>query len=225
MESIECDILRPRQVRYQAALRPDSYLIINDGLIRDWRLSRAPPSHPRPKRPDGRAEAAVPPSALGYNRTARVMSNSRYALVAYIRQPVGQFVESLRRELHPITAHMAAHITILPPRPLRGSEEDALEFLEEACSRIVPFDVELGEVKTFLPTTPTVFIQVHGAQPLLALHDQLCSNGLHCQEEWPYVPHLTIVKTEEEGQAATRPRCRRNAGRASSERAPFASKS
>ncbi|MFY9560445.1 MAG: 2'-5' RNA ligase family protein [Terriglobales bacterium] len=130
------------------------------------------------------------------------MSSSRYALVAYVRHPVGQFVESLRRALHPVTSHMAAHLTILPPRELRGSEEAALEFLEEVCSRIVPFDIELGDVATFLPTTPTVFIQVtRAAYRMRELHDQLSAQGLSCQEEWPYIPHLTIVKTELDQQA------------------------
>ena len=91
------------------------------------------------------------------------MANSRYALVTYIRNPVGEFVEELRRELHPTTAHLAAHLTILPPRALVGSEAAALEFLEEACSHAIPFSVELGDVQTFLPRTPTVFIEVRQA--------------------------------------------------------------
>jgi 2'-5' RNA ligase len=125
------------------------------------------------------------------------MSGSRYALVTYVRDSVGEFVEQLRRELHPNTAHMAAHLTILPPRELTGTESAALEFLEEACSHVVPFDVELGEVETFLPTTPTVFIAVkQAAYRMRELHDQLCGRGLNCQENWPYTPHLTIVKTD-----------------------------
>jgi 2'-5' RNA ligase len=133
---------------------------------------------------------------------SEVMPTSRHALVTYVRNPVGEFVEQLRRELHPPTAHMAAHLTILPPRELAGTEAAALEFLEEACSRIVPFDVELGDVETFLPTTPTVFIQVkHAAYRMRELHDQLCGRGLRCQESWPYIPHLTILKAELDEQA------------------------
>jgi 2'-5' RNA ligase len=125
------------------------------------------------------------------------MASSRYALVTYVRNPVGEFVEQLRQELHPTIAHMAAHLTILPPRELAGSEAAALEFLEEACGRVVPFSVELGDVETFLPTTPTVFIQVkRGAYRMRELHDQLCGNALGCAESWPYIPHLTILKTE-----------------------------
>ncbi len=130
------------------------------------------------------------------------MLSSRYALVTYVRNPVGEFVEQLRQELHPTTAHMAAHLTILPPRELSGSEAAALEFLEEACSHAVPFDVELGEVETFLPTPPTVFIQVRrAAYRMRELHDQLCGRGLRCAENWPYIPHLTILKTDVDDQA------------------------
>src|SRR5271167_379004 len=131
------------------------------------------------------------------------MSSSRYALVTYVRNPVGEFVAELRRELHPTLAHMPAHLTILPPRELVGSEAAALEFLEEACSRVVPFSVDLGDVETFLPTTPTVFIQVkQAAYRVRELHDQLSGQGLHCDESWPYIPHLTILKTETNEQAS-----------------------
>jgi 2'-5' RNA ligase len=138
----------------------------------------------------------------GYNFLSVVMASSRYALVTYVRGPVGEFVEQLRRELHPTIAHMAAHLTVLPPRELRGTEEAALEFLEEACRRVVPFDVELGDVETFLPTTPTVFIQVkRAAYKMRELHDQLSGKALGCVESWPYMPHLTILKTELDEQA------------------------
>jgi len=124
------------------------------------------------------------------------MSGPRYALVGYVRDPVGEFVEKLRRELHPAMADMPAHLTILPPRELQRSEAGALELLEEACSHVIPFDVELGEIETFLPTTPTVFIQVkRAAYRMRELHDQL-GTMLCCEENWPYIPHLTIVKTE-----------------------------
>ena len=130
------------------------------------------------------------------------MASSRYALVTYVRNPVGEFVEQLRQELHPTIAHMPAHLTILPPRELAGSEAAALEFLEEACSHVIPFSVGLGDMEAFLPTTPTVFIQVkRAAYRVRELHDQLCGKGLRCSENWPYIPHVTILKTETNEQA------------------------
>ncbi len=130
------------------------------------------------------------------------MASSQYALVTYVRNPVGEFVSGMRQELHPTLPHMPAHLTILPPREVKGSEASALEFLEESCSHVVPFTVELGDIETFLPTTPTVFIQVKkAAYRLRELHDQLCGRELCCDESWPYIPHVTIMKTATHDEA------------------------
>jgi len=127
------------------------------------------------------------------------MQNPRYALVAYVRNAVGEFVQNLRQELHPDLPHLPAHVTILPPRCLQGSELSALETLEDICSQVEPFEVVLGEVETFVPVTPTVFIRVaHAGYRLRELHDRLNTDALRAEEEWPYMPHLTIVKVSSE---------------------------
>jgi 2'-5' RNA ligase len=126
----------------------------------------------------------------------------RYALVAYVRNDVGEFVEKLRKELHPELPHLAAHVTLLPPRWLKEPEAVALETLERSCRAVEPFEVSLGEVETFIPVTPTVFIRVaHAAYRMRELHDLLNTGGLACSEEWPYMPHLTIIKMGAEDQA------------------------
>lgn len=128
--------------------------------------------------------------------------NPRYALVAYVKSPIGHFVESLRKELHPELPHLAAHVTLLPPRFLNGTESEAVEAMEELCKEVEPFEVSLGEVETFIPVTPTVFIRVaHAAYRMRELHDRLNVNALACREEWPYMPHLTIAKMSDEEQA------------------------
>src|ERR1700758_1995346 len=133
------------------------------------------------------------------------MQKPRYALVGYVRSPVGEFVENLRRDLHPDLPLMAAHLTILPPRPLQGSESDALQLLERICGGEEPFEVTLGSVETFVPITPTIFIRIEaGASRMCALHHKLNTEVLEFSEEWPYIPHLTIAKMngEQAAQAA-----------------------
>src|ERR1700747_2915950 len=126
----------------------------------------------------------------------------RYALVAYVQNQIGEFVENLRQELHPELPHLAAHVTLLPPRFLRGDEPSALETVEQICKEVEPFEVSLGEVETFIPVTPTVFIRVaHAAYRMRELHDLLNVGGLAENEQWPYMPHLTIVKMGAEDQA------------------------
>jgi len=126
----------------------------------------------------------------------------RYALVAYVTGAAGEFVENLRRELHPELPHLAAHLSILPPRLLHGSESSALQVLERICSEAEPFEVNLGSVETFMPLTPTVYIRVdRAASRMCDLHGRLNTEALACREEWPYIPHLTIVKMNAEPPA------------------------
>jgi 2'-5' RNA ligase len=121
----------------------------------------------------------------------------RYALVAYVTNPIGELVEALRRELHPSLPHSDAHLTILPPRLLHGSEAEALVTLQALCSESSSFPVLLDGVDTFLPATPTVYVRVRdGAEQMCALHRILNTGALASCEMWPYSPHLTIVKME-----------------------------
>jgi len=130
------------------------------------------------------------------------MQNRRYALVAYVKSPPGEFVEKLRRELHPDLPHLPAHLTLLPPRPLQGTESDALHLLERVCGEAEPFEVSLGSVETFIPATPTVYIRVDGAASRMCeLHGWLNAEALAFNEEWPYIPHLTIAKMSGEQMA------------------------
>jgi 2'-5' RNA ligase len=127
------------------------------------------------------------------------MQNPRYALVAYVKDAVGEFVANLRQELHPDLPHLPAHLTLLPPRHLQSSELSALETLEEVCGQVEAFEVVLGEAETFVPVTPTVFIRVEqGAERMHDLHDRLNTEALSAVEEWPYMPHLTIAKLSSE---------------------------
>jgi 2'-5' RNA ligase len=127
------------------------------------------------------------------------MPSVRYALVAYIKGPIAAFVENLRRELHPDLPLLAAHLTLLPPRPLQGTEGEALQMLARTCSSVEPFEVTLGEMESFAPRTPTVYIGViHGASRMEELHQQLNRQIFTFCEEWPYVPHLTVAKMNNE---------------------------
>jgi 2'-5' RNA ligase len=126
------------------------------------------------------------------------MTSPLYALVAYVHNSVGLFVENLRRTLNPEHPELPAHITILPPRTLQGPSEDALRHIQQVCSTVQPFEVIMGDVETFAPITPTIFIRVqHGAYRIRELHDRMNMGALAFEEPWPYMPHLTVIKLTE----------------------------
>lgn len=123
------------------------------------------------------------------------MQPLQYALVAYVREPVGAFVEQIRREIHPEHAHLAAHVTVLPPRNLRGTEEEALAAVRRMAETQPAFEIGMGEVETFAPSTPTIFIRVaRAAYRMRELHDAMNTGVLQYDEPWPYMPHMTIAK-------------------------------
>ncbi len=129
----------------------------------------------------------------------------RYAVVSYIQDPVGEFVRQMRDTLHPQLRHSAAHVSILPPRLLEGDEAELLREFVLRCTAEPAFSVELGEIDTFVPVTPTVFLHVlKGMDEMRSLHERFNAGALKGHEDWPYVPHMTILKTvtfEEEEHA------------------------
>ena len=135
---------------------------------------------------------------------SRDCSAPQYALVTYVRSELGEFIEGLRRELHPPHAHLPTHLTVLPPRPLQnGSEEDAVNMLRDLASKVSPFFVDLDKVESFLPSTPTVFIRVSWAgYRIRELHDLLNRVPLEYQEPLPYMPHVTVAKLDDNEHAA-----------------------
>lgn len=119
----------------------------------------------------------------------------QYAVVAYVRNSVGHFVEDLRRELYPEHGHLPAHVTVLPPRYLQGTEAEAVATLQRQLRAVEAFQIRMGQVETFMPTTPTVFLRVESqAHRFRELHEDLNIGAFHCSEQWPYMPHMTIVK-------------------------------
>ena len=132
------------------------------------------------------------------------MPPPQYAVVAYVRNDVGCWVEEVRRDIHPEHAHLPAHITVLPPRPLGASESHAISMLSELCRTVQPFEIGVGEVETFVPTTPTLFLRIsHAAYKMRELHDRINNGVLKGEEPWLYMPHLTIAKfaSDEQVQA------------------------
>ncbi len=125
-----------------------------------------------------------------------------YGLIAYVTNPVGEFVTRLRHHLQPEEAAARPHLSLLPPRLLRGAQAEALELIEEHCQAVQPFEISLGDVESFIPRTPTVFLRVaHGAYRMRELHDRLNNGALQYDENFPYMPHLTIFRMDEVARA------------------------
>jgi 2'-5' RNA ligase len=129
-----------------------------------------------------------PPADLG--EAVRINS---FALVTYIPDPLGEFLDSLRKELVP-SCSLRSHVSILPPRPLFHTEQQARSQIERECLRSPRFRIQAGGIKVF-PVTNVIYIEiVTGEKELRRMHDSLNSRSLAYKEPHCYHPHITLAQ-------------------------------
>jgi 2'-5' RNA ligase len=123
-------------------------------------------------------------------------SHNSFAVVGYVPEPAGEFINRLRREFEPGCV-ARAHITILPPRPLGGSPDDAWRQLRENLSDFHAIHIKLGEVRIF-PDSKVVYLSIGaGYQTLEHMHKELDRGLCRGDEAWSYCPHITLARPAE----------------------------
>ena len=116
-----------------------------------------------------------------------------FALVIYIPDPLGRFLDDLRRELVP-GCNPHAHVSVLPPRPLAADWRAASRQVQTLASARRPFPVVLGEIRIF-PVTNVIYLEVDsGREELAAMHDALNGDALVFEEPFVYHPHVTLAQ-------------------------------
>lgn len=116
-----------------------------------------------------------------------------FALVSYIPDPLALFLDRLRLEMDP-GCKPHAHVTILPPRPVRCQESAAAEELEKRTRDFRSFEVQLGEVDMF-QGSEVIFISVRtGWNELNDLHDALNHGTVYFSEKYSFHPHITLAQ-------------------------------
>jgi 2'-5' RNA ligase len=114
-----------------------------------------------------------------------------FALVSYVPEPLGSFLDQLRQSL-PGVDFPQAHITILPPRPLTVPVEEASRNVRKILSGFPAFTVELTTVKRFQETR-VLFLDIgEGNTTVHNLHDALNAGNLMDDEQFEFRPHLTV---------------------------------
>jgi 2'-5' RNA ligase len=124
-----------------------------------------------------------------------------FALVAYLSDPLAGFLDRLRTDLVP-GCHAKAHVTVLPPRPLRGSPEEAWSEIEKHLQDVPPFRVDLADIEIF-SATQVIYLSVNaGNLELRRLHRLLNAGACAFREPYLYHPHLTLAQDLEPAQVA-----------------------
>ena len=116
-----------------------------------------------------------------------------FALVIYIPDPLGKFLDDLRRILVP-GCNPHAHVSLLPPRPLAVDWPVASDKVRTVLNGCTPFEVELTGIEIF-PVTDVIYISVgRGATELRQVHHDMNTGPLEFQEPFSYHPHITLAQ-------------------------------
>jgi 2'-5' RNA ligase len=124
-----------------------------------------------------------------------------FALVIYIPDPLGRFLDDLRRDLVP-GCNPHAHISVLPPRPLAVDWQVAGQQVRECAGNWTPFDIVLERICMF-PVTNVIYVELgQGAQEMFRIHTAMNSQALLFDEPFVYHPHITLAQEIPPGQVA-----------------------
>ncbi|HLI83171.1 MAG TPA: 2'-5' RNA ligase family protein [Bryobacteraceae bacterium] len=115
-----------------------------------------------------------------------------FALVIYVPDPLGRFLDDLRRDLVP-HYNPRAHVSVLPPRSLSVEWQIASSQLRALSESWRPFEVELTRIAVF-PVTNVIYLELgEGAEELRRMHAK-ASRALAFDEPFAFHPHVTLAQ-------------------------------
>src|SRR4051794_39189880 len=137
--------------------------------------------------------------SMGFNLNgvlSRIPAEQRlnvFALVIYIPDPLGRFLDDLRRELVP-GCNPHAHVSVLPPRPLAVDWQVASQQVKECAESWAPFEIVLDRIRIF-PVTNVIYLELGaGAEEMYRIHAATNTDALAFAEPFTYHPHITLAQ-------------------------------
>ena len=116
-----------------------------------------------------------------------------FSVVAYLPEPLGGFLDQIRRDLVPGCV-ARTHITVLPPRPLACPWPDAWDELRQRVQGFAPFRVSLGDVRVF-DGSNVLYLSTASRRSELEQLNALTNTGrLQCISSFRYQPHITLAQ-------------------------------
>jgi 2'-5' RNA ligase len=118
---------------------------------------------------------------------------NQFALVTYFPDELGCFLDQLRRDLV-MNCTARSHLSLLPPRALAVSAQEAESQIQQISRLSRPFVVKVGSVSVFSVTSVIYLELVAGMQQLNSLHDEFSRDALAYPEPFPFHPHITLAQ-------------------------------
>jgi 2''-5'' RNA ligase len=125
-----------------------------------------------------------------------------YGIAVFPDKSVQDAANSWRIRHDPHYCLIAPHMTVREPEEWDEPKlAAAVKQLERAAASIQPFEARFNRVSTFFPVNPVLYFALEDPQPMVRLHEAVCSGPLTMTSEtYVYTPHLTIGQKMSEGE-------------------------
>lgn len=118
----------------------------------------------------------------------------KYGIAIFPPREIQDFANSFRKRYDPRYSFIPPHVTLKSPFTLKERKlEDVVQHLDKVAAETPSFDIHFNKVSTF-PTSNVIYFAIRDEAPLIRLHEQCNSDLLFDEEEYDYVPHLTIAQ-------------------------------
>lgn len=119
---------------------------------------------------------------------------NEFALVAYVPDPLGSYLDETRKSLAPWMQPGRSHLTLLQPRPLLRDPIEVWSDLRGAAAVRSAVEIEATTIEVF-PETGVVYVDIgRGTSELRRMHESLNANGAFFSEPYPFHPHITLAQ-------------------------------
>jgi 2'-5' RNA ligase len=123
----------------------------------------------------------------------------RFGVALLIPAPIDREIEGLRRACGDgALGKIPPHITLVPPVNVRqDAVGEALGVLRAAAATAAPLVLQLGPARTFLPSTPVLYLEIGGdLDGMHRLRNAVFAAPLARSLTWPFVPHVTLAEEQ-----------------------------
>ena len=118
---------------------------------------------------------------------------NQYALVTYLPDELGFFLDQLRRDLV-AQCNARSHLSLLPPRPIHVPPVEAEQQIQSISRNAQPFVVGIGGISVF-PKTSVIYLELESGQSQIeSFHGHFDRGPLEFAEPFPFHPHITLAQ-------------------------------
>ncbi|WP_411955199.1 YjcG family protein [Alkalibacillus sp. S2W] len=121
------------------------------------------------------------------------MTPVTYGIAIFPSKEIQDEANSYRKRYDPRYSLIPPHITL---KERFEATQDEIKEIEKACSelakKVEPFDIHIGRVSSFSPTTETIYLRVDDHEQLTYLNEKMHEEPFPDNREFKFVPHITI---------------------------------